>query len=217
MSTVRPEFGPSLPALIGLRRARLLVAAVVGVLLLVVLLRAVTGASSLPNDAIVAGPPAFTLGYQDGLRQQTPPQGALLALSTPPGAADPQSMVVRPYAVPPHRGDISSAFLDTGTRFAAAMRAADPSFVLRNEGRARVAGLPGYQLAFQVRREGRLMFGKRFVLVPDFEDGDPQPDDGLDLTLLSARSQVIPNVDAVGSNGLLKSPLRSLRFGTQRP
>lgn len=217
MSTVRPEFGPTLPALLGRRRARGLAGAVLGVVLLVLLVRVVRGDERLPNDAIVPGPPAFTLGYQDGLRRVATPPGALLALSTPPGAADPQSMVVRRYVVPPHRGDITSAFLDAGTTFATQLRAGDASFASRGEGRARVAGLPGYQLLFQVRREGRLIFGKRLVLVPDFEDGDPQPREGLDLTLLSARSDVTPNVDAVGNNGLLKSPLRSLRFGTERP
>ena len=33
----------------------------------------------------------------------------------------------------------------------------------------------------------------------------------------SARSPTIPNVDAVGSNGPLKQPYRSFRFGTERP
>ena len=43
------------------------------------------------------------------------------------------------------------------------------------------------------------------------------PREGLDLTMLSERSPATPKADAVAANGPLKTPLRSLRFGTQRP
>jgi hypothetical protein len=38
-----------------------------------------------------------------------------------------------------------------------------------------------------------------------------------DIDLRAARSPAIPNVDAIGNNGVLKTPLRSFRFGTARP
>ena len=35
--------------------------------------------------------------------------------------------------------------------------------------------------------------------------------------MLSARSPAVPRADAVAANGALKTPYRSLRFGTERP
>jgi hypothetical protein len=46
---------------------------------------------------------------------------------------------------------------------------------------------------------------------------DPPPSTGLDITMLSARSPAIPRADAVAANGALKTPYRSVRFGTERP
>ena len=41
--------------------------------------------------------------------------------------------------------------------------------------------------------------------------------EGAGFTVLCARSPTIPDVDAVGSNGPMKQPYRSFRFGTERP
>ena len=45
----------------------------------------------------------------------------------------------------------------------------------------------------------------------------PPPRTGLDVTMLAARSPGVPKADAVAANGALKTPYRSLRFGTARP
>jgi hypothetical protein len=73
---------------------------------------------------------------------------------------------------------------------------------------------PGYQIVFQARVGGRTTYGKRVLLVAG---PDPPPTSGLDITMLSARSTAIPRADAVAANGALKTPYRSLRFGTDRP
>ena len=56
--------------------------------------------------------------------------------------------------------------------------------------------------------------GKRVLLVAV---PDPPPRSGLDITMLAQRSPAIPRADAVAANGALKTPYRSLRFGTDRP
>ena len=56
--------------------------------------------------------------------------------------------------------------------------------------------------------------GKRVLLVAA---PDPPPRTGLDITMLAERSPATPKADAVAANGPLKTPYRSLRFGTDRP
>ena len=73
---------------------------------------------------------------------------------------------------------------------------------------------PGYQIVFQARVGGHTTYGKRVLLVAA---PDPPPREGLDITMLSQRSPATPKADVVAANGPLKTPLRSLRFGTQRP
>jgi hypothetical protein len=74
---------------------------------------------------------------------------------------------------------------------------------------------PGYEILFQAKLNGKTTYGRRTLLVPG---GDTPPKEGLDITMLAARSEAIPRVDAVGSaSGALKTAIRSLRFGTERP
>jgi hypothetical protein len=139
--------------------------------------------------------------------------GELLRLESDASRPDRQSYVVRELHMPPYQGDVSSGFLIASARMAEQMAAADPNFVYRGEGRARINDLPGYQLLFNTKRGGKTVFGRRVLLVPD----EPGARDGADLLLMAGYSKAIPNVDAVGNNGLLKTPLRSFRFGTERP
>jgi hypothetical protein len=92
-----------------------------------------------------------------------------------------------------------------------------PDFRYRGDGKARINDLPGHLLVFQFRRDGATVYGKRFLLVPLVEPGAPAPRRGVAVTLLAERSPAVPNADAVGENSALKAPLRSFRFGTERP
>ena len=93
------------------------------------------------------------------------------------------------------------------------MRAADPQFILRSEGRARVNSQPGYQIQFQTKQGGRTAYGRRTLLFKD----EPGEREGADITMIAVRSPAMPNVDEVGSNGPTKLPYRSFRLGTERP
>jgi hypothetical protein len=94
------------------------------------------------------------------------------------------------------------------------MRASYSGFVYRGDGRVNISKQPGYQIVFQAQVGGLTTYGKRVLLVAT---ADPQPHEGLDMTYLSARSPSVPNADAVGTNGTLKFPYRSVFFGTGRP
>ncbi len=222
MLSVRPEFGPALPELlaprIGMSPGRLRVVLLVLAALLVgaflvrrVLLQRTT---PLPNDVLVTRPVAFTLGYRDGLEQVRSAPGEALRLQTPAGSLLPERFTASPLGLPPYRGEQAGVLSVVAARDVARLRQAFPDgFRFRGDGRVRINELPGHQVLFQTRLAGRTTYGKRFFLLPD----EPGARRGVIVTLLSSRSPAIPSVRRVGAVGLLKSPLRSFRFGTERP
>ncbi|MCW3016245.1 MAG: hypothetical protein JWO02_3337 [Solirubrobacterales bacterium] len=224
MPVVREELGPSLPQLLEPRwrvlsrgrRIAVVVAAVVLVALLVVAREAVRAEPLKP--LVVREPIAFNLVHRPELRQVTPGRGEVLRLQADPASNTEELFTVSPLTVPPYRGDISSAYLLMASRKLDELRAADPNVAYRGEGKARVNLIPGYQLAYQTRKAGKLFFGKVFFLVAEPGNGQPQSREGAELTLLSQFSPATtPSLTDVGNTYLLKAPLRSFRFGTERP
>ncbi len=162
----------------------------------------------------VRGPVAFNLlNDEQRLTRVAPRTGESLRLQTPASDPDPESFTVKPVVLPAYEGDTSGVLPVYATGLIEAMRAADPQFVLRSEGRARVNSQPGYQIQFQTRRGGRTTYGRRALLFIE----EPGVRKGADITMLAVRSPAMPNVEAVGSNGPTKLPYRSFRLGTARP
>jgi hypothetical protein len=222
MSVVRPEFGPTLPELLAPRvRAlpRAAQIALAGVVALVVVALAyglvVRGARDDRAHAVVREPLAYNLVYPPALRRVAPRGRETLRLETPPGAAAPQSFAVTPYRLPPYKGDPTGILTLQSANMIARMRATIPGFVWRGDGRVNYNRQPGYEILYQAKLDGRTMYGRRTILLPG---GDAPPKEGVDITMLAARSEAVPRVDAVGSSaGALKTAIRSFRFGTERP
>jgi hypothetical protein len=221
-SPVRPEFGPTLPELLGRRFGMSVRAAG---LLLAAILAAVVVAGIVKHEqpdgtvrVVVRSPAAFNLRYDPAkLDRVAPRAGEAMRLQTKAADPNPSSVTVRGVRIPPFAGDDASLHLPI--QFAsviAEMERRDPNFVLRSEGKARVNSQPGYQVQFQTSRGGRTYYGRRAWLFPDPRD-QPGARDGGDVTLLAARSKVVTNPDDVGSNGVTKLPYRSFRLGTDTP
>lgn len=216
---VRPEFRPTLPELLGPRLRRLsrvgvALLALAGVALVALLVVLGGGGGAATQTVVVRQPVAFNLVYDgDRLERAAPPAGASLLLRTVAADPDPETFTVRPITLPPYRGDAAGIEPVVASGLIAQMRRADPGFILRSESRTRINSQPGYQIQFQTRVAGRIAYGRRTILFPD----EPGVREGADITVLSVRSPTIPNVDAVGSNGPMKQPYRSFRFGTERP
>jgi hypothetical protein len=221
MSVVRPEFGPTLPELLGpriralpktARFALALLAALVVVVLAYVGLR---GTEDNRPQAVVTKPIAYNLIYPAPLARVRPHTGETLRLQTPPGTKAPQSFAVKPFRLPAYHGDSTGILTLMSANMITRMRAQYPGFVWRGDGRVNYNRQPGYEIQFQAKVGGRTTYGRRTLLVPGDE---AVPREGVDITMLAARSAAIPRVDAVGSaTGALKTAIRSFRFGTERP
>lgn len=224
MPAARPEFGPSLPELVA-PRVRLPVARVRAVLLGAAALAAVLyvasgllgvrGGGEL-QDQVVGGAVPFTLGHSGALRRVAPEEGELLRLEGAAGGPE-QSYTAEPFTLPPYRGDVTAALGVLAARQAGELARELPGFRHRGDGKARINEFPAHLLVFQFRRDGATVYGKRFLLTPLAEPGAPAPRRGVAVTLLAERSPAVPNADAVGATSALKAPLRSFRFGTERP
>ncbi len=224
MATLRPEFGPGLADLLAprlgwpVRRTRRALLVLFAALVVVQGARiALSGGSGLVNDALVTEPVAFTLGYRSGLERVAPRPGEALRLQSRPGGKTVETFTVAPLRLAPYTGDQAGILPVLAAREVEKLRASFPTeFRYRGDGRARINELPGHQVLFQTRLGGRLFYGKRYFLLPVVEP-PAQAREGAVITLLSRYSKATPSVDAVGVFGLMKGPLRSFRFGTERP
>ena len=221
MSVVRPEFGPTLPELLGPRiralprAAQLTLAALAALVVVALALVLVRGTEDTREQAVVGGPIAYNLVYPPSLVRVRPHRGETLRLETPPGTPAPQSFAVKPFRLPPYHGDSTGILTLMSASLITRMSREYPSFAWRGDGRVNYNRQPGYEILFQAKIGGRTTYGRRTMLVPG---GDAPPREGADITMLAARSTAIPRVDAVGSaSGALKTAIRSFRFGTDRP
>jgi hypothetical protein len=217
MSVVREEFGPTLPELVGRRlgvRPRVVWLSLAAIGAVAVAVTAWLALRPDPNESgvVVREPVTYNLIYTDALRRVAPRSGETLRLQSRSGP--PQSFAVRTLRLAPYKGDVTAAMTSLSSLLIERMRAQYTDFVWRGDGRVNINKQPGYQIVFQARVDGRTTYGRRVMLVAK---PDPPPREGVDITILAARSPSVPNLDSVGATGALKTAYRSLRFGTDRP
>jgi hypothetical protein len=213
---VRPEFGPTLPALLHERfgiserlAGVLLVGLLVGLAVLVALVaRRDDGVAQLTH----AAPPAFTLLYPERVMDvERPAAGELARLETSRGGVR-AAVTVRPARLPPYPGTAIYGLAPVlAERRIDAVRRRSERFQLRGDGRTRVNGAPGYEIAYRTGPPGRRTYFREVVLVED-----ETARDGVLLTLRFATRGTLTDAgrDLIR---LAKSAYRSFRFGTERP
>jgi hypothetical protein len=216
MSAVRPEFGPTLPELLGPRirawprvaRLALAAAAALVVLLLLYAIFKPEPAAKAKRAVIVRTPVAFNFVYRLPFAKLAPQTGELARV----GSKD-QSFSVRELRLPAYRGD-AAGFLPLYAATLETQMARDlPEFRWRADGRANINKQQGFEIVFQFRRsDGTLVYGRRILLLPNVLARQ-----GADIWATAARSPSIIRADDVGHNGGLKTALRSFRFGSERP
>jgi hypothetical protein len=223
MSVVRPEFGPTLPELVGPRiralprAAQVALAGLAALVVVALALLLVRDARDQRTTVVVREPTAYNLVYPPALERVRPRGRETLRLQTPPGTQAPQSFAVTPFRLPAYHGDATGVMTLMSANLIRRMRATIPGFVWRSDGRVNYNRQPGYEILFQAKLGGRTTYGRRTLLVPG-GDVTLTPREGLDIMMMAARSPAIPRVDAIGARpGALETAIRSLRFGTERP
>ena len=216
MSAVRPEFGPTLPELLGPRLRALPPAlrfglAAVGGFVVVAIFYALVlrgDGADAKRAVVVRTPVAFNFVYRAPFKRLAPQEGELARVGSKS-----QSFSVRALQLPPYHGDAAGFLPLYAAQRELEMMRGFPGFVWRSDGRANINQQQGFEIVFQFRRPGGpLTYGRRVFLLPTVTARE-----GADILVTAPRSAAIVRADDVGHNGGLKTALRSFRFGTERP
>ena len=214
-ASLRPGFGPSLPALL---RDRWGVAPRTTVVATLAVLLALAGGALLAwwlsRDAqlVHRGDPVFNLVYDDSALREADPQGDELARLEGRRGRVGVGIDVRPLQLPPFRGDVAKGQLPVvAERHVAALREQDPSFLVLEEGRSTVNESPGYQVAYRTGARGERTYWREIFVVPDEES----PRSGVIIRFRNRRPARLRAREAALIDAA-KSAYRSFNFGTDR-
>jgi hypothetical protein len=164
---IRPEFQPTLPALMrrraGWRERTTVALLVLAVIAFVAALALLRPRVDRIGDLVHRGEPAFTMQYRNDLFGEVAPRASELARLEGRRGRQSVTITVRPLELPAQEGAVAHALLPVfGSRRIRELAASEDSFDLRAEARARVNDAPGYELRF---RAGST-FGSDLMLVP---------------------------------------------------
>ncbi len=211
---LKPEYGPTLGQLLEPRwraASRLgqtvVVAASVGLLAL-----AIGAGLTLENAHIsYGGPTPFHFSYR-GLYRTAPDPGEYVRVQRRGDGRLEDSFAVGPLQLPPYAGSLSGELPLYAAAYIAGLRAHYTGFVLRSEGKTRVNTVPAYAVMYTARIEGRMMYGRNILLLPE----RPDVRAGVQIVMLAlpmASSQVTSPL-LVGTTGVLERPLETFTFGS---
>jgi hypothetical protein len=212
-AAVQPQYGPTLLQLLARRprRDQIAAAAFTGVLVVAAI---VIGLRSRPDETVVLlhKPTTFNFAYGPQLRRATQP-GTLVALRRVKGDVFLESFVIKDLRLPPYQGAVGGMLPLYADDYMKALRRRYPGAQLVNEGRSRINNAVGYQMTFRGRRDGRALFIRHFLLVPELPDGQRR---GVQIELESTYGAGTPSAEETGAIGPLRQALRSFRFGEDR-
>jgi hypothetical protein len=212
----RPDFGPTLPALVrrhfGLRERVTMLAAAA---LVVVVAAAVLAHSYLsgPERLVYHAGPTFNLQYSEKVLHRVAPGGEeLVRLEGRRGTLSVSIAIIRLH-LPPYAGNVTSGLLPVyEDRYERGLRRGAPDFVVRDQGSARLNDAQGYQLGFRTGPPGRFTWGRDVLLVP----GDENVRDGVVLKLRQTKLGATLTKRDKKYLDAVKRAVKSFNFGTER-
>jgi hypothetical protein len=211
---MKPEYGPTLGRLLSPRwRAasplarRAVVAAAVGLLALLVGV-----ALTLENAGFShGGKLPFSFAYRSLYRVAPDPGGYVKVQRRRADGTLEDSYAVEPLLLPPYSGELSGELPVYAAGHIRSLEQRDTGFVLRGEGKTRVNAVPAYQVLYTAVVEGRTMYGRDVLLLPE-RHGAREGVEIVMLTSPTANSQVDSPLE-VASTGVLLRPLKTFTFG----
>jgi hypothetical protein len=211
---MKPDYGPTLGRLLSPRwraaspGARAAVMATAAGLLVLVVAVALT----LENATFSRGGSVpFSFAYRNLWKVAPDPGGYVKVQRRGPDGALKDSYAVEPLSLPPYSGELSGELPVYASDHIRTLAQRDPEFVLRGEGKTRVNGVPAYQVLYTASVEGRTMFARDVLLLPE----RPGARLGVEIVMLtspSANSQVDSPLEVAGT-GVLLRPLKTFSFG----
>jgi hypothetical protein len=212
---LKPEYGPTLGRLLapGWHRAPRAVQALV-IAACVCLPALAIGAGLTLENAHYAhgGPVAFHFSYR-GLYGVTPAPGESVQVRSPASGPVRNSFAVGPLRLPPYAGGLSGELpMYASTYIDGLRRRYSEGFELRGEGKTRVNTVPAYDIAYVARIDGRRVYGRDVLLLPE----QAGVREGVHIAMLTA-PRADPGVSSpllVGTTGVLERPLETFTFGS---
>lgn len=209
---VKPEFGPSLPEVLGVRLPRWVPWAALGALVLLMVVAFVTTREVRPQTRTieVKSPVAFSVAYPPESFERLPARGRdLVRLATPPGSAEPAELDFRRVVLPDYEGQRWSAFPLLTRDLIQEMSREDPDFVVRGERSVNYNGQDGFQVFYQTERGGKTWYGRRIVVFPD-SPADARVGVAVDVRVPRSANDTPRTVWQVAQSNPLLNVLRSV-------
>jgi hypothetical protein len=210
---LKPAYGPTSAQLLSpsWRRApfvvRLLaIAAGCGLVLLI----GAAVLALLPARISHAGPVPFHFSYK-GLYRVAPEPGGYAKVSRRRGGVLEDSFAVGPLQLPPYQGSLSGDLPLYASTYIAALSKRDPGFELRGEGKTRVNTVPGYNVFYTALLEGRRMWRRDVLLLPE-QTGVRR---GVVIMMVTSptANREVKSVLEIATAGVLQRALHTFTFG----
>jgi hypothetical protein len=211
---MKPQYGPTLGHLLAPRwRAASRPARWAVIALGIALVALIIGAGLTLENAKYSrgGRVPFSFSYR-GLYRVTPEPGSYVKVQRRSSSGRLEdSFAVRPLRLPAYAGGLSGELplYAAGHRKVLAQR--DPQLVLRGEGKTRVNTVPAYNIFYTTVVEGRLMYGRNVLLLPE-KSGAREGVEIVMLTSPTANPQVT-SPSLIASAGILERPVETFSIG----
>jgi hypothetical protein len=121
------------------------------------------------------------------------------------------AFAVDPLELPPYRGELTGELPIFASAYIRSLERRDPGAVIRGEGKTRVNSVPAYDVLYTAPIEGRQMYGRDVLLLPERRGAR----EGVAIVMLTAEDatkQVAGPIE-VATTGVLFGPLRGFQIG----
>jgi hypothetical protein len=211
---IKPEYQPTLGQLLAPRwhSASPLTRSAVTVSLGALLALIVATALTLENASFThGGRLPFSFSYRSLYKVRPDPGGWVKVQRRGPGGRLEDSFAVGPLTLPPYGGGLSGELPLYAESYIVGLRRRYKDFVMWGEGKTRVNAVPAYHVLYSANVEGRRMFGRDVLLLPQ----RPGVREGVDIVMLTA-PKANPQVTSpleVATAGVLLRPLKTFTLG----
>ena len=211
---MKPQYGPTLGRLLAPRwhaASRPARGAVIA--LGVALVALIIGAALTLENAKFSrgGSVPFSFSYR-GLYRVTPEPGSYVKVQRRSSSGRLEdSFAVRPLRLPAYSGGLSGELPLYAVGHTTVLAQRDADFVLRGEGKTRVNTVPAYNIFYETVVEGRLMYGRNTLLLPEKSGAR----EGVELVMLTSpkANPQVTSPSLVASTGILERPVETFSIG----